>query len=140
MINLTTGPMTYATDFIGVRSGKDLNKLEACHLTYQLSEHHGIPMLKDSPVSIECEVTQIIPLGTHDMFLAKVVSVWVDDKYMDETQRFHLDRSLPICYSHGYYHSLGKSLGKFGYSVEKPKKTLKKHSPLPATHGTKNKK
>ena len=119
VINLVTERLTYACDFCGVRSGRDLDKFETMHLTAKKGEKVNTPIIYESPVNIECKVKEIIPLGTHDMFLAEVVSVQVSDEYLDETGKFHFDRAKPICYSHGAYYGLGRKIGTFGYSVRK---------------------
>ena len=93
------------------------------HLTAKKGEKVDAPIIYESPVNIECKVKQIIPLGTHDMFLAEVVSVQVSDEFLDETGKFHFDKAKPICYSHGAYYGLGKKLGTFGYSVKKKEET-----------------
>ncbi|MGN0345831.1 MAG: flavin reductase family protein [Lachnospiraceae bacterium] len=119
VINLTTEDLCYATDYCGVRSGRDENKWESVHLTPLPSRAVKAPSVKESPVSIECKVQQVLELGTHDMFVAKVVAVTVDEAYMDDTGKFHFTDSKPIVYSHGEYHSLGQALGRFGFSVKK---------------------
>lgn len=119
VINLVTERLAYACDWCGVKSGRDVDKFEAMHLTAQKGEKVNAPAILESPVNIECRVTQKIPLGTHHMFLAEVVSVSVSKKYLDEAGKFHFDAAKPICYSHGGYYSLGKKLGTFGYSVKK---------------------
>lgn len=119
VINLVTEKLAYACDFCGVRSGRDLDKFEEMKLTAVKGNVVDAPIIYESPVNIECKVKQIIPLGTHDMFLAEVVSVQVSDEYLDETGKFHFDQSKPICYSHGAYYGLGRKLGTFGYSVKK---------------------
>lgn len=124
VINLTTEDLAWATDFCGVRSGKNMDKFEEMHLTPVLGELKYAPMIKESPVSIECKVTQIMELGTHDMFMAEVIAVHVDDKYMDEKGTFHLEQAKPLVYSHGQYYGMGKYIGSFGYAVRK--KTIKK--------------
>ncbi len=125
VINLTTEALVHATDFCGVRSGKEVNKFEVTGLTPVDATHVKAPLIKESPVNIECRVTEIKELGSHDMFLAEVLAVHVDEQYIDETGKFHLDRAKPICYSHGGYFSIGDQLGTFGYSVMK-KKTRKR--------------
>ena len=90
VINLVTERLVYACDFCGVRSGRDLDKFEAMHLTAKKGEKVNAPIIYESPVNIECKVKEIIPLGTHDMFLAEVVSVQVSDEYLDETGKFCL--------------------------------------------------
>ena len=141
VINLVTEKLTYACDFCGVKSGRDMDKFAEMHLTAQKGEKVDAPIIVESPVNIECKVKQILPLGTHDMFLAEVVSVSVSDEYLDETGKFHFDQSKPICYSHGAYYGLGKKIGTFGYSVrkkeEKKEKPKKEKSP---SHKKKQKK
>lgn len=128
VINLVTERLAYACDFCGVKSGRDIDKFAELKLTAKKGEKVDAPIIYESPVNIECKVKQILPLGTHDMFLAEVVSVQVSDQYLDETGKFHFDRAKPICYSHGAYYALGKPLGTFGYSVRK-KEPEKKETP-----------
>ena len=106
-------------DYCGVVSGRDENKWEKMNLTPIPSEKISVPAVAESPINIECKVTEIKELGTHHMFIAEVVNVRADEKYMDEKGKFHLEYSKPIAYSHGTYFSLGEELGKFGYSVRK---------------------
>ncbi|MBR4085367.1 MAG: flavin reductase family protein [Lachnospiraceae bacterium] len=119
VINLTTKDLTYATDYCGVKSGRDVDKFREMGLTALSGKEVKAPLIAESPVNIECKVTQVIPLGSHDMFLAEVVAVHVDEKYMDEKGKFHLDKAEPIAYSHGDYLATGELLGTFGYSVKK---------------------
>ncbi len=119
VINLTTRELAFATDYCGVRSGKDVDKFKELGLHVSSAEEVGAPLLDESPVNIECKVTQVLRLGTHDMFVAKVVSVRADEKYMDENGKFSLEKADPIAYSHGTYYTLGEKLGTFGYSVKK---------------------
>lgn len=119
VINLVTEKLAYACDYCGVKSGQDIDKFAEMKLTAKKGEKVDAPIIYESPVNIECKVKEIIPLGTHDMFLAEVVSVQVSDDYLDETGKFHFDKAKPICYSHGAYYGLGKKLGTFGYSVKK---------------------
>jgi len=121
VINLTTEKLVYATDYCGVKSGRDVDKFSEMHLTPLPAKEVSAPLLAESPVNIECRVKQVIKLGTHDMFLAEVVAVHADEAYMDEKGRFHLSKAHPMVYSHGTYYSLGKELGSFGYSVKKKK-------------------
>lgn len=121
VINLTTKELAYATDFCGVRSGRDVDKWKECRLTPAAADTVSCPMVAESPVNIECQVTEIKELGSHHMFLAKVTAVHVDEKYMDEKNTFHLNASKLLAYSHGTYFSLGEKLGTFGYSVRKTK-------------------
>lgn len=119
VINLTNEELAYATDFAGVRSGKDINKFEKLNLTKEKATKVSCPMIKESPVSIECKVVEIKELGSHHMFMAEVLAVNVDEKYFDENDRFCMEECNLITYSHGKYYTLGKELGKFGYSVKK---------------------
>ncbi len=119
VINLTTKDLAFATDFSGVRSGRDIDKFEKLNLTKEMANEVACPLIKESPVNIECKVTEIKDLGSHHMIIAKVLCVDVDDKYMDETGKFCLEDCNLITYSHGQYYNLGENLGKFGFSVKK---------------------
>ena len=119
VINLVNRELTYATDFCGVRSGRDVDKFKEMNLTPVSSETVSAPSIKESPVNIQCRVTQVIPLGSHDLFLAEVTGITVDQDYMDEKGKFHLNSTGLVAYSHGEYFLLGEKLGKFGYSVQK---------------------
>lgn len=118
-INLTTEELAYATDYCGVKSGRNENKFKTLNLETEPATQIDVPMLKKSPVTIECKVEEIKELGSHDMFIAKVLAVNVDEKYMDETGRFCMEKCNLMAYSHGQYYALGESLGKFGFSVKK---------------------
>lgn len=122
VINLTTKELAFATDYCGVKSGKNEDKFKTMNLTKDKAKYVKAPLIKESPVNIECEVVQIIPCGSHDMFLAKVLCVHADEKYMDESGKFDLSKAEPLVYSHGQYYLTGEHIGKFGYSVEKKKK------------------
>lgn len=126
VINLTTEKLAKATDFCGVRSGRDVDKFKETGLTREKADIVSAPMIQESPVSIECKVKEIKELGSHHMFLADVVAVHADEHYMDENNRFDLNLAKPLVYSHGEYMGTGKQLGTFGYSVKKKKKTSKK--------------
>lgn len=119
VINLTTKKLVYATDYCGVKSGRDVDKISKMHLSLLPGEKVKAPLLAESPVNLECKVQQTLRLGTHDMYLAQVVAVHADEAYLDEKGRFSLNKAEPIAYSHGEYYLLGKKLGKFGYSVKK---------------------
>lgn len=119
VIHLTTRKLAYAVDYCGVKSGREIDKWNELHLTRMPSSVVSAPTLAESPVAIECRVEKVLELGTHDMFVARVVAVTVDDQYMDEKGRFHFTDAEPLAYSHGEYFTLGESLGKFGYSVKK---------------------
>ncbi len=126
VINLVTKELVYATDYCGVRSGREVDKFKEMHLTEQESSCVSVPGIAESPVNIECKVTEVKELGSHHMFLAEVVSVSVDDAYMNADGKFELNRSGLITYSHGEYFELGKKAGSFGYSVRKKKANKKK--------------
>jgi len=120
VINLTTESLARATDFCGVRSGRDVDKFEKCHMTaVPAHELEDTPVIAESPISLECRVTDIVPLGTHDMFVADIVAVDVDPSLVDEKGALHLERAKLIAYSHGDYFALGRKLGDFGFSVRK---------------------
>ena len=119
VINLTTKELTFATDYCGVKSGRDVDKFKEMGLTAIPASVVKAPMIWESPVNIECKVREVKPLGSHDMFLADVVAVHADEKYMDEKHKFHLEQAEPIIYSHGTYFACGEQLGTFGYSVKK---------------------
>lgn len=119
VINLTTENLCFATDYCGVKSGRDVDKWKEMKLTRIPGEIVDVPMVKESPVNLECRVTEKRELGSHHMFLAEIVAVHVDDAYMDETGKFNLNDAKPLVYSHGRYLSTGKELGFFGYSVKK---------------------
>ena len=126
VVNLTTDRLVRAADFCGVRSGRNLNKFEACNLTAGRGIRVQAPVIEESPVNIECRVKQVLELGTHDMFLAEVVCIQADSRYMDEKGSFHLEKTGLTAYSHGKYYELGRELGSFGYSVRK--KTVRKRT------------
>ena len=118
VINLTTEELAFATDYCGVKSGRDVDKFKETGLTREKAEKVKAPMIAEAPVSIECKVKEIRELGSHHMFIAQVAAVHADEKYMDEKNRFDLNRARPIVYSHGEYLGTGKKLGTFGYSVK----------------------
>ena len=119
VINLTTNDLTFATDYCGVKSGRDVDKFKEMKLTPSKSKTIAAPGIAESPVSLECKVKQVIELGSHDMFLAEVTAVSVDPKYMDEKGKFHLNDIGLTAYSHGEYFKLGEKIGSFGYSFSK---------------------
>jgi flavin reductase (DIM6/NTAB) family NADH-FMN oxidoreductase RutF len=123
VINLTTAALAFATDWCGVKSGKEFNKFREMNLTPVDATRVKAPMIKESPVNIECIVKEIKELGTHHMFISEVVAVNADKKYIDEeTGLFRLNDSRPLCYLHGNYYLTGEFVGKFGFSVQKKKK------------------
>lgn len=119
VVNLTTEKLVRAADFCGVKSGRDVDKWKEMRLTRERADIVGVPMIKESPVNIECRVMEKKNLGSHVMYQAEVLAVHVDGAYMDAGQKFHLEDAKPIVYSHGTYFSLGRELGTFGCSVRK---------------------
>ena len=119
VVNLTNSPLVRAADFCGVRSGKNVDKFAEMKLTAEPGPATGCPMIAESPLSMECRVTDVIPMGSHDMFLADIVSVLVNPVYLDEAGKLHLDRCGLAAYAHGEYFELGRKLGSFGFSVRK---------------------
>ena len=133
VINLTTKRLARATDWCGVRSGRDYDKFSQMGLTASPAAVVAAPVVEESPVAIECRVKQIVPLGSHDMFVADVVNVLVDDEYIDpESGRLDLQRAEPITYCHGEYFTLGEVIGHFGWSVRKKPRKTSKSKPSPA--------
>ena len=126
VINLTTEELAFATDYCGVRSGRDVDKFKEAHLTREPAQFVKAPMIKESPVSIECRVTEVKEFGSHHMFLAEVLAVHAQQEYIDKNNKFQLNKAKPIVYSHGEYLGTGRSLGTFGYSVKKKKKQEKR--------------
>ena len=120
-INLTTAELARATDYLGVRSGRNEDKLARLGLSVSAAQSVSAPILDASPLSIECRVDRIIPLGSHDMFIADIVAVNAARELLDEKGRLRLDKAGLLAYSHGEYYALGKKVGKFGYSVRKKK-------------------
>ena len=122
VVNLTTDKLVKQTDYCGVKSGRDVDKFKETKLTRgKANELQYAPIIEESPVNIECKLERIEELGSHHMFIAKVVSVQVDESYMDETGKFCLNDTGLMAYSHGEYHKLGEAIGRFGYSVKKKK-------------------
>ena len=121
-INLPTWKIAEATDTVGVKSGRDCDKFALTGLTTEPCSKIKAPQIAECPVSIECRVLEVRPFGSHDMFLAEVVAVNVDDKYIDETGALDLEKAGLLAYAHGFYYTLGRKIGKFGFSVEKKKK------------------
>lgn len=121
VINLGTEKLVKAVDYCGVKSGRQVDKFQEMKLTPGESKNIKAPIIMESPVNIECQVTEILPLGSHHMFLAKVVGVHVDAQYLNEKGKFELDKAKPVVYSHGEYLGLGELLGNFGYSIRKNK-------------------
>ena len=126
VINLTTEKLAFATDWCGVKSGANVDKFKEMKLTKEKANMVKCPLIKESPVSIECKVKQIIELGSHTMFMAEVLCIDADEKYIDEKGAFDISKCNLMAYANGGYYALGKKLGKFGYSVQKKNKTKAK--------------
>ena len=126
VINLTNEKLAYATDWCGVKTGAKVDKFKEIHLTKEKAQFVKCPLIKESPVSIECKVKEIKELGSHHMFVAEVLSIDADEKYIDEKGAFDISKCNLIAYSNGHYYSLGRKIGRFGFSVQK-KKTAKKN-------------
>ncbi len=118
-INLTNKPLAYATDWCGVKTGAKVDKFKEMHLTKEKGKFVKCPLIKESPVSIECKVVEIKELGSHDMFMAEILSIDADEKYIDNKGAFDITKCDLITYANGKYFTLGKQVGKFGYSVQK---------------------
>lgn len=128
VINLTPSKLVKEADYCGIYTGKKVDKFEKCKLTKVKGTQIDAPMIDECPVSIECKVTDIIHLGSHDMFMADIVAVNVDESLFDKDDKMHLDKANLIAYAHGEYFELGKKIGKFGFSTNKKKKNNKKKS------------
>lgn len=126
VINLTNKDLVYATDWCGVKSGSEFDKFKEMNLTKEEGKFVKCPLIKESPVSVECKVQEIKELGSHNMIIAEVLSIDADEKYIDENGAFDISKCDLIAYSNGKYYSLGKQIGKFGFSVQKKKKRKKK--------------
>ena len=125
VVNLTTEKLAFATDFCGVKSGRDIDKFEAVKLTPEKASIVDVPLIKESPINIECIVKDVIELGSHDMFIGEIAAVNVDEALLNDKEKLCLEKADLICYSHGEYCSLEKSLGFFGYSVAKKKNIIR---------------
>lgn len=126
VINLTTEKLAFATDFCGVRSGRDVDKFRKLNLTKEKAQFVSAPMIGEAPVSIECRVREVKELGAHDMFLADVLAVHADEAYIDKNNRFRLNDAGLLVYSHGEYLAGGRKVGSFGYSVKKKQQKKQK--------------
>ena len=126
VINLPSRELTYATDYCGVKSGRDVDKFKELSLTPLKAQNVSAPLIAECPVSIECKVKNVIPLGSHDLFVAEVLAVHADERYMDEQGKFRLELADPIVYLHGDYFTCGEKVGSFGYSISKKNKKIDK--------------
>lgn len=121
VVNLVSRKLTFPADFCGVKSGRNIDKFKSLNLTKENSSKVTVPMIKESPINIECKVREVIELGSHDLFIGEILAVNVDDSLMDSKGKLHLQKAELVCYSHGEYYGLDKSLGFFGFSVAKKK-------------------
>ena len=121
VINLTNEKLAYATDWCGVKTGSKVDKFKEMHLTKEKAQFVKCPVIKESPVAIECKVKEVRELGSHHMFIAEVLSIDADEQYIDENGAFDISKCNLIAYSNGHYYSMGKKIGRFGFSVQKKK-------------------
>jgi Conserved protein/domain typically associated with flavoprotein oxygenases, DIM6/NTAB family len=124
-INLTPSALVKSADFCGIHTGRKVDKFEKCGLTKEKATKISCPTIAECPLNVECKVTEIIPLGSHDMFIADIVAVNVDEKLMDKDGKLHLEKASLAAFAHGEYYELGKKIGSFGFSVAKKKKPNK---------------
>ncbi len=129
VINLTPASLIKKADYCGIYTGAKVDKFAKCGLTKEAANEISCPLIAESPLSLECKVTEIIKIGTHDMFLADIVAVDVDEALLDKNGKLDLGRANLAAFAHGEYYELGKKIGKFGFSAVKKKKgsTQKKH-------------
>ena len=137
VINLTTEKLAFATDYVGVYTGAKVDKFEKCKLTKVESAVVSAPTVAESPIALECKVFEVMHSGTHDIFMADIVNVSCDESLLDENGRICFERAGLIAYSHGEYYSLGKKVGKFGFSTDKKKKPAKHTGKVKGTDGAK---
>lgn len=126
VINLTNEKLAYATDWCGVKTGAKVDKFKEMHLTKEKAQFVKCPIIKESPVAIECRVKEVIDLGSHHMFMAEVLSIDSDEQYIDEKGSFDISKCKLIAYCNGHYYTMGKKVGRFGFSVQKKKKSIKR--------------
>jgi flavin reductase (DIM6/NTAB) family NADH-FMN oxidoreductase RutF len=134
VINLTTESLARTTDYVGIFTGGKVNKFEKCNLTRVPSKVVSAPTIAESPLAIECKVFEVIPSGTHDIFLADIVSVSCDENILDDAGKIRFDKAGLLAYAHGEYYALGEKVGKFGFSIDKPKKSAHKPKSTPNTN------
>ncbi len=127
VVNLTTKKLAFATDYCGVKSGREIDKFKEMHLTPLPADVVAAPLIGESPVNIECKVVEVKRLGSHDMYIASVEAVHAEEKYIDENNRFDFMKANPIVYSHGAYFTCGEQIGTFGYSVKKQSRGVRKN-------------
>ena len=119
VINLTSADLVKTADYCGIYTGAKVDKFEKCKLTKESASEVGCPIIAESPLSLECKVTDMIALGSHDMFMADIVAVDVDETLLDAKGKLHLERAGLVAYAHGEYFELGRKIGYFGFSADK---------------------
>lgn len=131
VINLTPASLVRAADFCGMYTGAKVDKFAKCNLTKATAEEVAAPMIAECPISLCCRVTDVIEMGSHDMFLADIVAVYANEELLDENGKLHVERAALCAYAHGEYFALGERIGRFGFSATKPKrgKTVQKNTP-----------
>ena len=125
VINLPSVKMAKTVDFVGIYTGKKVDKFEKCHLTKKASERVAPPTIAECPVTLECKVTDVLPMGSHDVFIADILSVSCHEDILDADGKMHFERADLLAYAHGEYYSLGERVGRFGFSTDKPQKEKK---------------
>ena len=128
VINLTPSQLVKEADYCGIYTGKKVDKFEKCKLTKSPATQVSCPVIEECPISIECRVTEVVSLGSHDMFMADILCINVDEELFDKEGKMHFEKANLIAYAHGEYYELGKKIGKFGFSTNKKKKNNKKKS------------
>ena len=128
VINLTPSRLVRSADWCGVYSGKNVDKFAKCKLTKEQANEVSTPLISECPVALECKVSDIVPLGTHDMFIADIAAVDIEEELVDEKGKLHLERAGLAAYAHGDYFTLGKKIGSFGFSVKKKQSKKNPHN------------
>ena len=140
VINLPSKDLARAVDYAGIYTGKKVDKWEKCSLTKQKSDKVDTPTVAECPIAIECRITEIIPMGSHDVFMADIVSVSCHEDIIDAEGKMHFERADLLAYAHGQYYELGKVVGRFGFSTDKPEKEKKTNNNAPKTNKNMEKK
>ena len=138
VINLTTANQAKVVDYVGIYTGAKVDKFKECRLTKMASKEVSAPTIAECPLALECRVVEVIPMGTHDVFIADIVSVSCDDGILDEAGKIRFDKAGLLAYAHGEYYALGEKVGRFGFSTDKPKKSTPKPKSAQEKTGNKN--
>ena len=138
VINLTTAKQAKVVDYVGIYTGAKVDKFKECHLTKSESKEVSAPTIAECPLALECRVVEVIPMGTHDVFIADIISVSCDDDILDDAGKIRFDKAGLLAYAHGEYYALGEKVGKFGFSTDKPKKTAQKQKNAAPKNDNKN--